>query len=287
MDEWGFTSHAAETAVGKNPLVIGSCTGTPLGTPHSSAPLSSLSSSLSSLSPSLSSNLTAALSSTASFTPSTSCATVTIYGHYDVVPGDGEWESPPFEMEGRDGYLYGRGVTDNKGPILAALFAVKEMKEQGKLNVNVNFVIEGEEECDSAGFQTAIHNNKHLLADTDLLLFSNEQWLAEETPCLVFGMRGIIQIEVEIIGAKVDLHSGIDGGVLNEPLVDLIHLLSGLVQGDGKVLVPDFYDDVEGVTDDEKEIYEKVGFDVRGYGKKIGVSSFLTSDPLYFLMRRW
>ena len=122
---------------------------------------------------------------------------MTIYGHYDVVPagegeGEGGWESEPFVMKGMDGYLYGRGVTDNKGkkrergrggegivfvfigfiyfpiiyihshtgPILAALFAVKEMREQGQLNVNVNFIVEGEEECDSAGFQTAIQNNR-------------------------------------------------------------------------------------------------------------------------------
>ena len=171
--------------------------------------------------------------------------------------------------------------------MLATLFAVKELLDENELDVNVNFIIEGEEECRSEGLQDALLLHKERLSETDLLLLSNSQWLADDTPCLLFGMRGIIRMEVEVIGPSEDLHSGINGGIISEPMIDLTHLLASLVQSDGRVLVPGFYDDILPVSEEEQEIYSRVNFDMKELQSKLGVNSFSSADPLYFLMRRW
>nr|CAG8483394.1 13512_t:CDS:10 [Entrophospora candida] len=165
---------------------------------------------------------------------------ILVYGHYDVIAADEtEWSSSPFKMSGKDGYLYGRGVTDNKGPMLSAIFAASELLQEKRLEANVSFLIEGEEENGSKGFYEAVEQSKDLIGEADIIIVSNSYWLDDETPCLTYGLRGI-------------------GGAVSEPLKDMIKILSKLVPNDNKVMIPEFYDKVREVTTSEKKIYESI-----------------------------
>ncbi|KAJ1680348.1 hypothetical protein EV182_000183 [Spiromyces aspiralis] len=182
--------------------------------------------------------------------------TVLVYGHYDVMP-PGEatsWDSDPFTLSGRGGYLYGRGVTDNKGPVLATLFAVAELWRNDELDMDVVFCIEGEEEAGSIGFYDAIMRHSALFGRPKLILLSSAYWLGEKFPCLTYGMRGSIRATIEIQSSRMtDVHSGVWGGAAAEPLTWLSHILSRLSSVDGKVLVPGFEDDVRPVTSEEEK----------------------------------
>ncbi|KAJ1868644.1 hypothetical protein LPJ55_005856 [Coemansia sp. RSA 990] len=181
--------------------------------------------------------------------------TVFVYGHYDVMPaGDvALWQSHPFELSGRDGYLYGRGVSDDKGPVLAALFAVADLAAAGQLPLTVVFCIEGEEEHGSVGLRETMDAHRALFGVPRLILLSLSYWLGETTPCLTYGMRGSIRASLQIESSRnADVHAGVWGGAVNEPLACLSHLLARLADSSGHVLVPGFYDDVRSVSDQEK-----------------------------------
>ncbi|KAJ2160668.1 hypothetical protein GGF46_002099 [Coemansia sp. RSA 552] len=181
--------------------------------------------------------------------------TVFVYGHYDVMPaGDEElWNSKPFEMVGRDGYLYGRGVSDDKGPVLATLFAISELAAAGQLPVTVVFCIEGEEEHGSLGLHETMEEHRELFGVPRLLLLSLSYWLGESTPCLTYGMRGSIRANMHIESTrKADVHAGVWGGAVNEPLTCLAHILARLADPSGRVLVPGFHDDVRPVSAKEE-----------------------------------
>ncbi|KAI8643152.1 hypothetical protein BD408DRAFT_415352 [Parasitella parasitica] len=187
--------------------------------------------------------------------------TVLIYGHYDVIAADNEknlWGSDPFSLTGKNGYLYGRGTSDNKGPILATIFAVNELLKEGLLDVNVIFLIEGEEESGSVGFYEAVDKNKELFKDVDMVLLSNSYWLGEDVPCITYGLRGVIHATISICNKRADLHSGVEGGAVSEPLIDLIHVLGRLVDSDKKVLIPGFYNQVRPVTEAEEKLYDPI-----------------------------
>lgn len=181
-----------------------------------------------------------------------SLPTVTCYGHYDVQPAlEPEWTSPPFEMTSVDGYLYGRGVSDNKGPILAFVYAIKELLQDNSncrgvrgLPVNVTFLFEGEEENGSIGFRDAVQQNLRWFEGTRAILISNTLWVGEERPCITYGMRGMITLSVEVRGPAKDLHSGNEGGVFSEPLSDLSKVLASLVDSRNNICVPGFYSGV-------------------------------------------
>jgi di- and tripeptidase len=146
---------------------------------------------------------------------------ILFYGHYDVVPADmkgNNWQTDPFKLEGRDGYLYGRGVSDNKGPIIAALYAVSDLLQAKVLDSDIIFVIEGEEESGSRGFQETIRMHKDLIGHIDYVLLANSYWLDDEVPCLTYGLRGVLHATVCIDSKHPDLHSGVDGSnLLSEP----------------------------------------------------------------------
>ncbi|KAK9244818.1 hypothetical protein V1506DRAFT_540128 [Lipomyces tetrasporus] len=204
--------------------------------------------------------------------------TVLFYGHYDVIDasGSGKWDTDPHSMSGLNGYLYGRGVSDNKGPVLAAVFAAAELFQEGKLRTNVVFLIEGEEECGSQGFQASVSAKKDLIGpDIDWILLSNSYWLDDEVPCLNYGLRGVIHLTVEINSDRPDLHSGVDGGTDREPLMDLTKLLAKLTDDSGRVLVPGFYEPVRPITEAEERLYEQIG-----ENSSIGLSKEL-------LMAKW
>lgn len=184
------------------------------------------------------------------------------YGHYDVVEAvhDKEcWTSDPFQLRARDGNLYARGVSDNKGPTLAAIYAVAGLCEAQKLSTDVVFVVEGEEECGSIGFQAVIQKHQALIGHVDWIMLSNSYWLDDNIPCLNYGLRGVLNANVAVESSKPDRHSGVDGGVSREPTMDLIQIIGQLMHPQsGKVLIPGFYDDVLPVDDNELRLYDQI-----------------------------
>jgi len=188
---------------------------------------------------------------------------ILFYGHYDVVPADnkkGKWMSgDPFKLEGRNGFLYGRGVSDNKGPILAALFAVTDLMQAKALENDVVFLIEGEEEFGSRGFQETVRRNRSVIGDVDYILLSNSYWLDDEVPCLTYGLRGVLHATVCVDCNLPDRHSGVDGSCLkNEPLSDLTAVLSQLKGRGNHVLIPGFYDNILPTTPEEEERFDEI-----------------------------
>src|ERR1700716_3264332 len=172
--------------------------------------------------------------------------TVLIYGHYDVQPPDPLelWDSPPFEPVLKNGYVFARGATDNKGQILSHILGVQETLEQAKdLPVNLHFVIEGEEEIGSANLGNFLQQNREALR-CDVVVVSDTGMVAPRTPTLSYGLRGVTALEVKVTGPKIDLHSGIYGGAVANPAAALAHLLASLHDREGRVLIPGFYDDV-------------------------------------------
>lgn len=198
--------------------------------------------------------------------PSKSTRSVLFYGHYDVVDADFDpaslttWNYDPFTLQALSGFLYGRGVTDNKGPILAAIYAVADLVQQNSLSCNVTFLLEGEEEAGSRGFRQIVQSAHDAIGPVDFILLSNSYWLDDHIPCLTFGMRGVIHSSVTINSNKPDLHSGVDGkSVQHEPLKDLTVLLATLIGPSGtKVTIPNFYDTVDELSEAEVKAYAAI-----------------------------
>ncbi len=187
---------------------------------------------------------------------------ILFYGHYDVVAAENEigaWNSDPFDMHGVNGYLYGRGVSDNKGPVLAALYAAADLVAEQQLSSDIIFLIEGEEECGSRGFQEAVNRNKQMIGDVDWVLLANSYWLNDEFPCLTYGLRGVVQATVKVESERPDLHSGVDGShLIDESLKDLVALLASLTTPDGKLNIPGFYDPILPTTKSENDRYDTI-----------------------------
>ncbi|KAI4118274.1 MAG: hypothetical protein LQ338_007428 [Usnochroma carphineum] len=195
-------------------------------------------------------------------TPGKQSKRILFYGHYDVVPADDKqrlWASDPFEMHGLNGYLYGRGVSDNKGPVLAAVYAVAELVAEKTLSSDIVFLIEGEEECGSRGFREVIKRSKEIIGDIDWILLANSYWLDDDIPCLTYGLRGVVHATVQVESDRPNLHSGVDGSQrLNEAMKNLISLLAVLSSNDGSIRIPGFYDSVLRLTDSEDRAYTAI-----------------------------
>lgn len=217
--------------------------------------------------------------------------TLTFYGHYDVMPVDAqEWSSDPWTLTNVDGYFYGRGATDNKGPIIAMIFAVKKLiEESGKdgLRCNIVLILQGEAEVSNAGFKESIDSHLHMFENTSLILTSNSYWLGEKKPCITYGFRGLIELKVSIAGGSRNLHSGVDGGALFEPMNDLITILGTIVDSGGKVCIPGFYEDVRPLSDSDRELVKGVSFDVKEYQNTTGVKRFTEDQAAELLEARW
>lgn len=205
------------------------------------------------------------------------------YGHYDVVEATADkecWSTDPFELVAKDGNLYARGVSDNKGPTLAAFYAVLELHKQKKLPIDVVFLIEGEEECGSIGFQDVINKNKEEIGDVDWILLSNSYWLGDDVPCLNYGLRGVLNASLCVTSDKPDRHSGVDGGVSREPTMDLIQTLGQLVCSSlNKIKIPGFYDDVLPIDETELKLYKKI--------KEVSLSHDISNADLDTLLAKW
>ena len=180
--------------------------------------------------------------------------TVLIYGHYDVQPVDpiGQWATPPFEPTLRDGRIYARGSTDNKGQILAHILGVREtLARTGTTPVNVVFLIEGEEEIGSPSLDTFLREHRKELA-CDVICISDNGMVADFHPTLSYAMRGIAAMEVRVKGPSVDLHSGVYGGAVMNPATAAARLVASLHDDEGRVTIPGFYDAVQPPADWER-----------------------------------
>ena len=189
--------------------------------------------------------------------------TVLIYGHYDVQPPDPLelWDSPPFEPVLKNGYVFARGATDNKGQIFSHILGLQEtIEKNGDLPVNVDLVIEGEEEVGSQNLGKFLTDNREALK-CDVVLVSDTGMIAPRTPTISYGLRGVTALEIKVIGPKMDLHSGIFGGAVANPATALARMLATLHDADGHIAVPGFYDDVAPLQDWEREAWKKLPID--------------------------
>ncbi len=200
--------------------------------------------------------------------------TLLIYGHYDVQPVDPIelWKSDPFEPTERDGLVYARGTADDKGQILYAMLAAKAWKDLGReLPVNLKFCIEGEEESSSIGLANAIPKMKDKFS-SDYLLVPDFGQIDRENPAISLGARGLVCLEVALIGSNSDLHSGVHGGMAYNPNRALAELLSKLWDENGKVRVPHFYEDVLEPSAEDLKQYA-VRFEKEKYQKEFGIGA--------------
>ena len=186
--------------------------------------------------------------------------TVLIYGHYDVQPPDPLelWDSPPFEPVLKDGYVFARGATDNKGQILSHILGIQETIEQeGELPVNLHLVIEGEEEIGSGNLGSFLSENRDALK-CDVAVVSDTGMIARGVPTLSYALRGVTALEIKVTGPKMDLHSGIYGGAVANPITALAQLLATLHDRESRVAIAGFYDDVKPLENWEREAWHKL-----------------------------
>ena len=215
--------------------------------------------------------------------------TVLCYGHYDVQPPDplDEWLTPPFEPTERNGNLYARGAVDDKGQMYMHLKALEALFETGNgtLPVNVRVILEGEEEVGGEGIAAFVREHPEALK-ADFALVSDTEMFAPELPTLCVGLRGMIYTEIEVRGAKTDLHSGMYGGAAPNPFVALAQIIAGLKDREGKILIPGFYDDVEAPSAEEKAAWKRLPFDEEHYRESKVGSPVLTGEAGYSVMER-
>ena len=201
--------------------------------------------------------------------------TVLIYGHYDVQPSDPDelWKTPPFEPTVKEGRVYARGSSDDKGQSFTHVKAIEAyMKTGTDLPVNVKFILEGEEEIGSPNLIPFIQSNKELL-ECDMVLISDTAMFGEDQPSITYGLRGLAYMEVHVTGPNRDLHSGVFGGAVENPANALAEIIAKLKDEDGVIQIPGFYDDVEPMTDEMREAYNKLPFDEEGYKKDLNLKA--------------
>lgn len=217
---------------------------------------------------------------------SSKAPTVLIYGHYDVQPADplDEWHSPPFEPQLRDGKVFARGASDDKGGIYPAILAAEDVIKENSLPVNLKFLFEGEEEIGSPSLKEILEAYKDLFA-CDLVLSVDGGMFSREIPSITTGSRGLAAIEIEVTGPDSDVHSGSAGGVIHNPIHALAEILTGLKDSEGKILVKGFYDDVREISPAEREEFEKVPIDEEQIRQMLGVPA-LFGEPGYTLAER-
>jgi acetylornithine deacetylase/succinyl-diaminopimelate desuccinylase-like protein len=204
---------------------------------------------------------------------------VVIYGHYDVQPADpvSLWKTPPFEPTIIGNRIYGRGAADNKGPMMANIAAVAQLLEENpNIPLRLTFLIEGEEEMGSPSFPKFLEKYKDKLGEADFVYLSDTILPAADQVVITCGLRGLTLFDVHVTGAKGDLHSGLHGGVLLNPIQALAEILATLHTPDGRVNVPGFYDDVLDVEPWEREELKKLGGDGEAYRQFLGIDAFHT-----------
>jgi len=205
--------------------------------------------------------------------------TVLVYGHYDVQPADpyNLWHSPPFEPEIRktdvhpDGAIFARGACDDKGQMYMHIKALEMMMANGDLPCNVKFMIEGEEEVGSDNLGTFVKQNREKLK-ADVILISDTSVIANDCPSITSGLRGLSYLEVEVTGPNRDLHSGVYGGAVANPINILCRMIASLHDADNRVTIPGFYDDVDVLSEAERAEMAKAPFNLEAYKKDLGIA---------------
>lgn len=205
---------------------------------------------------------------------------VIIYGHYDVQPADplNLWKTAPFEPEVRDGRIYGRGSADNKGPLMVHISAVARLLEkEPDLPLRITFMIEGEEEMGSPSFPAFLDLKKDELRKADLVFLSDTQSPTQDQMVVTCGLRGLMLFELEVTTARIDLHSGLHGGVLRNPIQAIAEICASLHTPDGRVNIPGFYDAVLDVEPWEREELARLGTSEEEYRRFLGIPAFHTA----------
>lgn len=200
--------------------------------------------------------------------------TVLVYGHYDVQPPDPVelWDSPPFEPVVKNDKIYARGAADDKGQFYMHVKAFEILNKKGDLPVNMKFMIEGEEEVGSENLEGFLRENKERL-EADVILVSDTSMVSMETPSLETGLRGLAYMEIEVTGPNRDLHSGVYGGGVANPINVLCDMIASLQNDEGKITIPGFYDNVVELSEKERDEIAAVPFDLEEYKKDLGIKA--------------
>jgi len=213
--------------------------------------------------------------------------TVLVYGHYDVVPAlmeDG-WDTPPFEPVVKDGKIYARGATDDKGQLFIHIKALESyLKTAGSAPVNVKLLLEGEEEVASPNLRQFVEAHLDMLA-ADVCVISDSSMRVVEEPAITHSLRGMTYLEIEVEGPRVDLHSGFFGGAVHNPALALVEILARLYNPDGTIAVPGFYDDVVPLTAEERVMIAKTDLSEEQFREATGVPA-VWGDSNYTIRER-
>ncbi len=215
--------------------------------------------------------------------------TVLVYGHYDVQPAEPweAWQSPPFEPTVRDGAMYARGATDDKGQLLTHLWSTEAwLREVGRLPVRLKFLIEGEEEVGSEHLEQFLYHRPEPLA-CDCLVISDGTQFGPDQPAICYGLRGIAYYELRLRGPKRDLHSGSFGGTVTNPANALARILASLVDDRGRIQIPGFYEQVEPLSPQERQRLAQLPFDEQRFLAELGLCSTSGEEGYTLLERRW
>ncbi len=215
--------------------------------------------------------------------------TVLVYGHYDVQPADPLelWVSPPFEPTVRNGEIYARGAADDKGQLYIHLAAVEaHLKQNGRLPVNVKFLIEGEEEVGSENLGNFVEARREMLR-SDVVLISDTAMFRRGVPSICYGLRGLCYFQIDLRGSSTDLHSGSFGGAVANPAQVLAQILASMKDRNGRVTIPGFYKDVKPVTARERKEFRRLPFSERNYAKEIGAPALAGEKGYSTLERTW
>ena len=215
--------------------------------------------------------------------------TILFYGHYDVQPVDplNLWETPPFEPTVRDNKLFARGSSDDKGQVFMHLKAIEALFAlEGTLPVNVKFIIEGEEEIGSPNLPPYVEKNKEKLA-ADLILISDTSLYAPGKPAVCYGLRGLTGVQIDVRGAKGDLHSGLYGGGVQNASHALAQILASFRDEHGTIQVEGFYDNVRPLSEEERQAYRDLNFDEEALKEEVGVKQLFGEKGYSYLEQTW
>ncbi|MDN7226606.1 dipeptidase [Planococcus sp. N064] len=215
--------------------------------------------------------------------------TVLVYGHYDVQPVDplNLWETPPFDPQVRDNKLYARGASDDKGQTFMHVKAVEALLQlNGELPVNIKFIVEGEEEIGSPTLPKYVEQNKEQLK-ADLIVISDTGMQGPGRPAVCYGLRGLAGIQIDVKGPKGDLHSGLYGGAVQNPLHAIVEILQSFRDKEGVIQVEGFYEDVLEVSDEERAEFAALEFDLEKEKQDLGITEDFGEKGYSFVERTW
>jgi acetylornithine deacetylase/succinyl-diaminopimelate desuccinylase-like protein len=215
--------------------------------------------------------------------------TILFYGHYDVQPVDplNLWESPPFEATIRDGEIFARGSADDKGQVFMHLKAVEaHLKQSGRLPVNMKIILEGEEEVGSEHLDDFIRGHKSDLK-ADVVVISDSGMFARGVPSICYGLRGLVYFQIDLRGSSTDLHSGSFGGAVANPAFVLAQMVTQMKDKSGRIKIPNFYDDVKPLQDEERKAWASLPFNEKQYRKDFGIPKLFGETGFTTLERTW